>query len=282
MTGRHLGRRRRARPGYGSGVTTGMDPICDDLEAESADLLSILGPLSAPDWDQPTPAEGWTVRDQVSHLAFFDGTGLLAATDEEGFTESTRSMETKGVDSLGIPEGRAMSPADLLNWFQSARSTMTEAFRRLDPKARLPWYGPPMGALSFATARLMETWAHGQDVADTFAIVRTPTDRLKHVAHIGVRARAFSYATNGRTVPDTPIRVELTGPSGDRWSWNDEAGDSNVVSGPALDFCLAVTQRRHVSDTALSVSGAAAEEWMGIAQAFAGGPGTGRQPGQFA
>ena len=267
--------------GYGAAVTTGMDPICDDLEAETAALLAILRPLSDAEWDTPTPADGWNVRDQISHLAYFDGTGLLAATDEEGFQRSAAAMLAGEVDDFGLPEGRAMEPAALLDWFTSARAGMVSAFRQLDPKARLPWYGPAMGALSFATARLMETWAHGQDVADTFDIVCTPTDRLRHVAHIGVRARAFSYATNRLSTPDGDIRVELVGPSGDTWSWNDTAGDANTVTGPALDFCLAVTQRRNVADTALVVTGPLAQEWMGIAQAFAGPPGTGRQPGQF-
>ena len=155
---------------------------------------------------------------------------------------------------------------------------MVDVFRALDPKTRLPWYGPAMAAPSFATARLMETWAHGQDIADTFGIVRTPTDRLKHVAHIGVRARAFSYVTNGREVPADDIRVALISPNGETWSWNDDAGDDNTVTGPALDFCLLVTQRRNVADTALVVTGPLAEDWLGIAQAFAGPPGSGRAP----
>ena len=50
------------------------------------------------------------------------------------------------------------------------------------------------------------------------------------------------------------------------------------MTGPALDFCLLVTQRRHRDDLALSIDGPAATEWMTIAQAFAGTAGTGRSP----
>ena len=128
----------------------------------------------------------------------------------------------------------------------------------------------------------METWAHGQDIADTVGATRTPTDRLKHIAHIGVRARPFSYATNRREAPEDAIRVTLRSPSGATWSWNDDAGDENSVEGDALDFCLMVTQRRHVRDTNLVVTGTLANDWVDIAQAFAGGPGAGREPGQFA
>jgi uncharacterized protein (TIGR03084 family) len=137
-----------------------------------------------------------------------------------------------------------------------------------------------MSLASFATARLMETWAHGQDVADALGARREPTQRLKHIAHIGVRTRGFSYAQHGRTAPDGDVRVELDAPDASRWTWGSEDAPDRVT-GPALDFCLVVTQRRHVADTALKTEGPLAEEWLSIAQAFAGSPGAGRQPGQF-
>jgi uncharacterized protein (TIGR03084 family) len=121
----------------------------------------------------------------------------------------------------------------------------------------------------------METWAHTQDIADALGVTREPTSRLRHVAHIGVGARAFSYAVNGKTLPESPVRVELTGPDGDLWTWGP-AETENRVTGPALDFCLLVTQRRHRDDLALVIEGPVAAEWMSIAQAFAGAAGTGR------
>jgi uncharacterized protein (TIGR03084 family) len=136
------------------------------------------------------------------------------------------------------------------------------------------------GARSFITARLMETWAHGQDVVDALGAERPPTDRLRHVAHIGVGARPFSYVANGREPNPAPIRVALVGPHGDEWTWGPEDA-SDRVTGPALDFCLLVTQRRHRDDVAVVADGAAADEWLDIAQSFAGPPGEGRRPGQF-
>ena len=111
-----------------------------------------------------------------------------------------------------------------------------------------------MGARSFATARLMETWAHGQDVADALDATREPTARLRHVAHIGVLARPFAYATRGMQVPERDVRVELAAPDGSTWTWGPEDA-ADVVRGDALDFCLVVTQRRHPADTALVVEG---------------------------
>jgi uncharacterized protein (TIGR03084 family) len=260
-----------------------MNPICDDLQAETDDLLLILRGLTPEQWDAPTPADGWNVRDQISHLAFFDETGTLAATDAEAFASSAAElMANRDPGAAGLSSGRDMSGAELLDWFATVRTQMIAAFRVLDPKSRLPWYGPAMAAPSFATARLMETWAHGQDIADTFGLTRVPTPRLKHVAHIGARARPFAYITNGRAMPEGDVAVVLTSPDGSTWTWNDAAIGINEVRGDALEFCLVVTQRRHVADTSLVVIGPLAQDWIPIAQAFAGAPGGGREPGQFA
>jgi uncharacterized protein (TIGR03084 family) len=148
---------------------------------------------------------------------------------------------------------------------------MLAVFAPLGAKDRIPWFGPSMSALSFATARLMETWSHGQDIATALGVTIAPTDRLRHVAHIGVTTRGWSYANRGRTAPEVPVRVELDAPSGAVWTWGpDDAVDR--VSGSALDFCLVVTQRLPVESTALRAEGPAATEWMSIAQAFAGPP----------
>jgi uncharacterized protein (TIGR03084 family) len=239
----------------------------------------VLSTLSDGQWDALTPAEGWSVRDQISHLTFFDLTGRLAAVDPEGFAANAKALMASDVGGdAGVADGRAMSAAEVFDGFVTARAAMIAAFRGLDPKARLPWYGPPMGALSFATARLMETWAHGQDIVDTLGVVREPSARLRHVAHIGVRARPFAYVINRRELPEGDVTVRLVGPSGEPWVWNDVESPVNLVEGPALDFCLLVTQRRHVNDTALKVTGPAALDWIPIAQAFAGAPGSGRAP----
>src|ERR1039458_1278118 len=179
-----------------------------------------------------------------------------------------------------LVRGRAMDGTELIEWWERAHGGMSEAFADADPKMRIPWFGPPMGALSFVTARLMETWAHGQDVADALGVNRTPTDRLRHIAHLGVRARPFSYLVRGREAPPGRIDVILAAPSGELWNWEIGASDDGEqvasVEGPAVDFCLVVTQRRNVADTALEATGDRATEWMAVAQAFAGPPGPGR------
>jgi uncharacterized protein (TIGR03084 family) len=261
-----------------------MKAICDDLEAEHSALDAIVGGLSEAVWHTPSPAAGWDIADCVSHLWFFDQRAHLAMHPETVATfradaDSIMAAAAVGRD-LAVEAGRALAPSELLRRWRSDRASLLSLGRTTDPSARIPWYGPAMAARSFVTARLMETWAHGQDVRDALGLPPEVSNRLKHVAHIGVRARPFAYANNRRELPATDVRVELEAPDGDRWVWGDESA-ADLVTGTALDFCLVVTQRRHVTDTDLRVSGLLAEDWIGIAQAFAGPPGPGRRPGQF-
>jgi uncharacterized protein (TIGR03084 family) len=257
-----------------------MHTICADLQAEQADLDTFLSRVDEADWNTPTPAPGWMVRDQISHLGTTDRTATIAAAEPERFTTeiTTQTRQERMQRQLDM---RRLRGPELLVWWRTGRTAMLEVFRHLDPTARIPWFGPAMSAVSFATARLMETWAHGQDIADALGWQRSPSERLRHVAHIGIQARPFSFRNRGVEPPSEPIRVELVSPAGALWTWG-EATASNRVSGPAVDFCLVVTQRRHPADTALRIAGPVATQWMQLAQAFAGPPGEGRQPGQFA
>lgn len=256
-----------------------MDVVCDDLRDEHAALDAIVSGLTEEQWSTPSPAEGWSVRDQISHLWFYDQRAVLAMRDAEAFAADMQWMLANGGTEASVAPGRAISGEELLESWRADRSLLLDACREIDPSARVPWYGPAMAARSFVTARLMETWAHGQDVVDALGASRPATARLQHVAHIGVRARPFSYLVNSLPLPEAPVYVALVAPDGSLWEWGEPAADS--VRGPALDFCLLVTQRRHLDDTRLVIEGAAANEWMRIAQAFAGGAGGGRTPGQF-
>ncbi|MCK2217443.1 TIGR03084 family metal-binding protein [Actinomadura sp. ATCC 31491] len=255
-----------------------MAELLDDLRAETASLEELLEPLGEADWELATPAAGWAVRDQVSHLAWFDDAAVLAVTDPDAFAATLTGLGPVGdaVDDLAR-QARGMPPAELLAWFRAARARSLEVFAGLGARDRVPWFGPPMSAASFVTARLMETWAHGQDVADALGVVRPPTDRLRHVAALGYRARPYSFAVRGLPVPAEPVRVELAMPGGGTWTAGPPDAAS-VVRGPLLGFCLAVTQRAHLSDTGLELTGEAARAWLPIAQAFAGPPGKGRPP----
>ncbi|MCC5478634.1 TIGR03084 family metal-binding protein [Streptomyces barringtoniae] len=254
-------------------------PVIDDLRAESEELDLLVAELSPEQWALQTPAPGWTLAHQIAHLGWTDRSALLAVTDAGAFralVEKALAAPGSFVDE-GAEEGARLTPAELLSTWREGRTALDRALRNAPPGARFPWYGPPMSAASMATARLMETWAHGLDIADALGVVRPPTDRLKHVVRLGVRTRDFAYTVHGLTPPAEEFRVELTAPDGTVWAYGPQ-GAPQRVTGPALDFCLLVTQRAHRADLALTAVGPDADRWLDIAQAFAGPPGGGRPP----
>ena len=254
-----------------------LEAILSDLNTESEALERMLAGRTEADWRRPTPAEGWTIAHQIAHLAWTDEVAVLAARDASAFAEGLKRAITEpdAIDREAEKGARA-DPADLTARWQASRSALAEALRAVPDGTKLPWFGPPMSAASMATARSMETWAHGQDIADALGLEHEPGPVLRQVAHIGVRTRDFAYVLHDRTPPGEPFRVELLAPDGSTWVWGPEEA-AQVVRGPAVDFCLLVTQRRHRADLAVSATGPEAEEWLGIAQAFAGPPGRGRE-----
>lgn len=245
--------------------------LAADLAAEHESLDALVAGLDDAGWDRPTPAEGWSVRDQISHLAAVDGWTAQAAGDPAAFTAWMASLRADADEVVNEPvrAARGMPGAEVLAWWRTERGRLSGVLAGIDPAARVPWFGPPMSVPSLVTARLMETWAHGEDVAAALGVARLPTARLRHVAHLGVRTRGYAYAMRGLAPPAGDVRVELDGPGGEGWVWGDEAA-ADRVRGPVLDFCLVVTRRRHPDDTALAAEGAGAAEWLTIAQAFAG------------
>jgi uncharacterized protein (TIGR03084 family) len=252
-------------------------PVIDDLRQESEELDRLVAGLTPEQWALATPAPRWSIAHQIAHLVWTDRSALAAVTDEERFrtlVEQALAAPDSYVDD-GAEEGARLPPAQLLEAWRTGRTALEKALRTAPSGARFPWYGPPMSAASMATARLMETWAHGLDVADALGVVRTPTTRLRHIARIGVRARDYAFHVRGLTPPAVEFRVELTGPAGEAWTYGPEDAPQRVI-GPALDFCLLVTQRAHRADLAVRAEGADADHWLDIAQAFAGPPGAGR------
>ena len=263
---------------------TDLGVLLDDLRAESEELDALVADLDDAGWATPTPAPGWTIAHQIAHLAWTDDKAILAATDPDGFAADLQAAAAHVATFVdeGAAEGARAEPAALLARWRAGRERLAEALAAVPVGEKVPWYGPPMSPASMVTARLMETWAHAQDVFDALGVRREPTARLRHVAHIGVRARGFAYLVNGRQPPAGEIRVELTPPGGgEPWIWGP-ADAPERVTGPALDFCLLVTQRRHRADLALAAEGENADAWLDIAQAFAGPPGAGRKPGELA
>ncbi|QGG94074.1 TIGR03084 family metal-binding protein [Actinomarinicola tropica] len=257
---------------------TDLASITADLRAEQDSLDAVVADLPPERWDTPTASPGWSVRDQIGHLTYFDGTAKLAITDADAFQAALEELMASGGDMERLTLFRDLTPAELLERWRAGRAELLEAATTLQDGQRVPWYGPSMSAKSFLTARLMECWAHGTDVVDAVGGDRPPTDRLRHVAQIGFITRGWTYANRGEEVPPGDVRVELDPPGGgEPWTFGPEGAEA-TVRGPAEHFCQVVTQRRHLDDTDLVVEGDIALDWLRKAQAYAGPPTEGPAP----
>jgi uncharacterized protein (TIGR03084 family) len=261
-----------------------MVKIITDLKAQYQELDNVVSDLYGESWHLQTPFYGWTIFDQVAHIAFFDHEALLAIENPGRFKDRTEK-----VMNIILSDGQwpaktnpllgAEHPDGLMSLWRKTRADLLNRLGQMDAKDRILWYGPDMSARSFATARLMETWAHTQDVFDTLRLRRKNTDRLRHVAHIGVTTFNWSFKIRKLPPPKIKPRVELTGPSGQRWVWG-EPDASEIVRGSAENFCLVVTQRRNIADTRLKYQGDQVKQWLMMAQAFAGIPQEPPAPGE--
>ncbi len=255
-----------------------LDDLLADLTAEGDALWAAVTGLDADGWATPTPAAGWSVATQVAHLLWTDEVAAVAATDKDGWDAIVLEAIA---DPMGYVDAHAheiarLAPEALLARWGAARDALRAALRDYPSGQKMPWFGPPMSPTSMATARFMETWAHSLDVYDALGVTPEPTDRIRHVAHLGVRTRDFAFSVHDLEPPAEEFRIDLVSPSGDQWSWGPEEA-TQAVTGSAWDFCLLVTQRVHRDDTDLVASGADAEKWLTIAQAFAGPAGEGRE-----
>jgi uncharacterized protein (TIGR03084 family) len=255
----------------------GAETVVVDLRAESDALDDLVAELSDDQWGTETPAPGWTIAHQIAHLWWTDRVAVVAVTDESGFAKLVAEAAPRATTFVdeGAEELAVTPPAELLSQWRTTRAQLHDELLGVADGRKLPWFGPPMSAASMATARLMETWAHGLDVADALGVKRPPTARLRSIAHIGVRTRDFAYTVHGLTPPAEPFLVELRAPDGSTWTWGP-ADAAQRVTGSAEDFCMLVTQRRPHAELDVTATGADAQKWLTIAQAFAGPPGPGR------
>lgn len=258
-------------------MTDLLTQVLADLTAEGDRLDALVAELDDTGWRTPTPAPGWDVATQVAHLTWTDEVAVKAATDKAAWDEVV-------LQALADPAGYVDEEAyalsrepDLLARWRRARADLRATLAAHPPGEKMPWFGPPMSATSMATARLMETWAHSLDVHEGLGVPVDDTDRIRHVAHLGVRTRDFAFSVHGLDAPSEEFRIDLVSPSGDVWSWGPEDA-AQTLTGSAGDFCRLVTQRVHRADTDLVAAGPDVDRWLDVAQAFAGQPGEGRGP----
>lgn len=244
-----------------------MEQAADFLDETKA-LGALLAPLPDTAFDEATQFKGWTVNDVIRHLHFWNRAAGLQLTDEP---ELVRLLGAIGAGGMRAVEREVVPQAGQVlraAWVETA-GQIAGIYATADPKARLKWAGPDMSARSSITARLMETWAHGQEVYDHLGVERIDQDRIRNIAHLGVSTFGWTYQVRRMEVPPALPHVRLTAPSEAIWTWGEESA-ANSVTGSATEFCQVVTQVRNIADTRLVVRGPVATQWMAMAQCFAG------------
>jgi len=249
--------------------------LLDDLAQEGADLNAVLTGLSAEQWVLPTPADRWTIAHQVGHLELTENLMHLAFTDAAAFHRALPSAPPEPPITAADLTDPDLGPRLRTRWYDAHRRLLA-AFRAGHPRDRMPWVGPPLSLRTAATSRIMEIWAHGEDILTAIGAHREPTHRLRHIAHLAVAARDFSFHNRGLAPPEEAFRVVIHGPDGQEWSWGPPDAVQQVT-GEAYDFALLATRRIHPDDASVTATGADARRWLGIIQAFAGDPGPQRQ-----
>lgn len=236
-------------------------PVLDDLIAEQAVLDDLLCDLDEAQWVIPTPAEGWSVRDQIAHLAMFDdvATTSLTGGGEVRFAEIIAAVAAGNTPFIDSPAADRPGSEVLSAWRQ-ARDGEVAAFRRIDPSTRVPWGPNLMSAMSLCTARLMETWAHGLDCFTTLGVEPVDTDRLRHVCHITYQAIPYALRQSG--VPESgtinDLVVEVTSPGGALWRFG-RSDAPNRIDGTAAEFARVGVRRMPLEESALRAHGSLAE-----------------------
>lgn len=253
-----------------------------DFRTESDALYAIIAPLSDSELDRPTAFKGWTVNDVIGHLHIWNVAADLSLRDENGFREFfakvAASFKQGSLKEFERTYLNGLSGAELVATWRAGYERVADHFAKADPKARLPWAGPSMSARSSITARLMETWAHGQEVYDLLGIERENGDHIRNIVMLGVNTFGWTYKNRREDAPERMPYLVLTAPSGETWTYGEES-DEERIEGQAEEFCQVVTQTRNIADTALKTTGDIAADWMAKAQCFAGAPVEPPEPG---
>ncbi|MEU7473690.1 TIGR03084 family metal-binding protein [Streptomyces sp. NPDC044984] len=262
---------------------TTTNEVLEDLAADIDEVARLVEGLDDAAWSGSTPAPGWSIADQIAHLTFIFTLAKNAAAAPDRFRAMTAAaaQDFDGAVNAALARFNTFPPRELLARFRAEGDASLEALASVPAGQVVPWLVRPLPPAVLASAGMMEVFGHGQDVADALGVRREPTDRLRHLVRFAFLTRDFGYEARGITPPADPFRFVLTAPSGEVWAVGPEDA-AQTVSGPAHDFCLLVTRRRHRDDLGLTATGGDAEAWLDIAQAYRGPAGEGRTPGQFA
>ena len=242
-----------------------MREILSDLVAEQQFLDQSLQRIPIKNWDRVTPSKPWTVRDTISHLADFADLAADTLLGGEKVKEWQKAGDLDVLRQRAIDRGRGMRPQDVIEWWRGGRAKVVEPLSHMTEHDRVEWIEGTMSARTFATFRLMETWAHGLDIYKALEIEVEDTARIRHVCWLGWKTLPYAFKAAG--LDYSPVRVEVIGPGYAKWVYGPEDTD-DLIKGSASDWARVVVRRIKPKEVRLKVTGDTAQKAVEVAQAF--------------
>jgi uncharacterized protein (TIGR03083 family) len=205
-------------------------PRIDALEAfrrDRAALLDLVRHLGADEWQRPTAAAPWRVRDVVAHL-IGDDLNRLARTRDGHSGPGPRPGETLApfvhrINDEWVQVVQRLSPRVLTDLLEVTSPQVLAMWGEIDPDALtepVSWAGPEPAPVWLDLARdFTEYWAHQQQIRD--ATGRTdPGDAAVVHTVLDTFLRAVPHILSAHPRPDgTTVAVAVEGTAGGRWTW---------------------------------------------------------------
>lgn len=241
-----------------------MRDILSDLVAEQQFLDQSLQRIPIKIWDMVTPSKPRTVRDTIAHLADFEELGADSIAGGDRIKTWQTSSDFDVLRAEATKKGRAMRPQDVIEWWRGGRAKVVEPLSHMSAETRINWIAGDMSARTFATYRLMETWAHGLDIYATLGLEVEDTPRIRHICWLGWKTLPFAFKEAGEDYE--PVRVEIIGPGYSKWIYGPEDTDQ-LIKGSASDWARIAVRRVKPANTRLKITGEFAEKAVQVARA---------------
>ena len=197
-------------------------------------LLDLLTDLSPDEWQQPTAAPGWSVKDVASHLLGGE-IGILSRKRDGYLYSGSPIMEWRDLVTLindlnasWVQATRRLSPRLLCDLLRMTGPQVNEYFASLDPDALggpVDWAGPEPAPVWLDLAReYTERWHHQQQIRD--ATNRPGLKEPRHLAPVlDAFVRALPRAYRDVQAGDGAlVTLAINGAAGNRWHLLREEG----------------------------------------------------------
>ncbi|GAB4419471.1 MAG: hypothetical protein OHK0039_31900 [Bacteroidia bacterium] len=192
-------------------------------------LLDLLRSLKPSDWDLPTAARRWRVRDVVAHL--LDGNLRTLSAQRDGYLgEAPPPIDSYAtlvawLDSLNatwVQAARRLSPGVLVALHEATGRAVTDYYCSLDPAAEavfaVSWAGETRSLNSLHLAReYTEKWHHQQQIREATGQAGLMS-RTYFYPFIDTMFRAWPHTFRSVAAPEgTLVHAAVTGPAGGDW-----------------------------------------------------------------